>query len=129
MPSSITITQLTPSIAHFNVVLSGGGAVDFKKSGAVGINKDLTSLGPGPLKEYLTRLADWSSVAAPASGAKVRWRLITSSDSDAAPVAGVQAIRDRVAANGATSVQFRSGVVGVTGSMTLELAFIHSRYR
>jgi hypothetical protein len=128
MASTITITQVSPSIAYFKVSLDAGTPVAFMQSGAVGTDKDLTSLSPGPLKEYLNRLSNWGILSIPASGAKARWRRITTNDSASLPVAGgVTAPDATIAQSAATAISFVPSA-GAT-VMLLELALVHSSAR
>jgi hypothetical protein len=128
MASTITITQISPSRAFFVVNLDAGTDVHFKKSGAVGDDKDLSALGPGPLKSYLSRLANWASVVDPAPGAKVVWRRVMTNGSSVIPVTGgTQAVDAQITQSNTTEVRFNP-TVGA-GSVRLELVFVHSLQR
>jgi hypothetical protein len=128
MASTITITQISPSRAYFEVSLDGGTPVSFMKSGAAGNDKDLDALGPGPLKEYLQRLVTWTEVAISGSGQKIVWRSITNGNTaNAIAVLAGSTVGMTISQNGQTSVRFLPNA-GATVA-TLELAFVHSAAR
>jgi hypothetical protein len=132
MASFITISSDSPSVAVFGVFIDGLSDLKFKKSGATGDDKDLSALGPGPLKEYLSRLANWSTVAVPqdpSAGGRVRWRCLSSvSGANTPVVATTLAQALQLLPTGTTEITFHNSINGPL-SCVLELAFIHSLTR
>jgi hypothetical protein len=133
MASSITVVQLSPSAACFYVALDAGTPITFQQSGAVGVDKDLSALLPGPLKTYLTRLADWGALAigsfATPNHVKVRLRPIaTSTVPPTMPVAGgTSAVGAVVIKGSATSIVFNP--IAGANVVQYEMAFVHSAQR
>lgn len=128
MASTLTVTSLSPTRALFEVDFTAGSDVHFKKSGAVGDDKDLGALVSGPLKVYLSRLANWASLSAPFLGAKVCWQRVVTVSATNLPVAGgTSAVDGCIVQAGFTDVVFHPNVGA--GAMQVELVFLHSLTR
>lgn len=127
MATTLTVFSLSPSVAHFRMSAPEGTTVSFMKSGAVGQDKDLTSLSPGPLKEFLNRLSNWATVVEAGPNPKVRWRFLVEGNYQALPVSVGNAFVPMIIQSNTTSLSVVSFSAGV--SLGWELAFIHSLQR
>jgi hypothetical protein len=131
MAASLTVLATTSNSVIFQFSGVSGESLSFQRSGAAAPSLDLVVLATGPLKEYLSRLANWSL-----ANLRARIQMMGSFGLDG-NLAGCTPLPNPtntngivIAQNGQQSVQFLcSGGAAAPSLQIVEWVFRHSAGR